>query len=425
MSRIFADLLLFQSAALRTQRFVCPLGKGNLLTGLILVLYAMKPSLAYHGMCLPHLKNTQNGVIIMFERILVPLDGSILAEQAIPHAAQFARIFGSSITLLQVLDPTSYHENFNPVDPLSWQIRKTEADMHMRDIAARLREDLHESELDTKGVRSRGKDEKKVRVKYSIREGKAAENIINFAHAENIDLLVISTHGLSGLSRWNISSVTQKVINLIYLPVLIIRSYRQPDTEDARIHYRRILLPIDGSRRAEYSLPVGIALARGEMVSGSAPETNKLLLQKTTPAPPLQTKLILAAVINPPELPIPKPYPIEIVQLSKQLMYASQKVVSNYLNEMKERLSVECEIAVVENNSVSSAIQDLASQDEEIDLVVLCAHGFAGQSAWPYGSVTRFFIEHGTKPVLVIQDVHRSQVQPTAAEIAAEKNGRR
>jgi hypothetical protein len=58
-------------------------------------------------------------------------------------------------------------------------------------------------------------------------------------------------------------------------------------------------------------------------------------------------------------------------------------------------------------------------------LVVLCADGYTGQFAWPYGSIARNYIEHGTKPVLVIQDVPRSQVQPTAAEIAAEKSGGR
>ena len=79
---------------------------------------------------------------------------------------------------------------------------------------------------------------------------------------------------------------------------------------------------------------------------------------------------------------------------------------------------------MAENISVASAIHELSIQ-EDIDLVVLCAHGYTGQSAWPYGSVTRNYMEHGTKPVLVIQDVHRSQVQPTAAEIAAEKSGER
>lgn len=356
----------------------------------------------------------------MFNRILVPLDGSTLAERAIPHAEQFARIFGASITLLQVLEPTSYHENPKAVDPLSWQIRKAEAELYMQEIAARTREALGEKVLE-------GGEEKKSRVDYSIREGKTAENIVNFAHTEAIDLLVISTHGSGGLSRWNISSVTQKVINLIYLPVLIVRAYNQPAAEDARVHYRRILFPIDSSRRAECALPAGIALARdGEIPAGLAPEANALSPQPTAPdASSLHTKLVLAAVIKPPELPIPEPYPVEIAQLSEQLMQVSRTAVSNYLNEMKERLPVDCEVCVVENISVNSAIQELASQEQDIDLVVLCAHGYTGQSTWPYGSVARNYMEHGNKPVLVIQDVQRSQVQPTAAQIAAEKSGRR
>lgn len=362
----------------------------------------------------------------MFNRILVPLDGSTLAERAIPHAEQFARIFGSSIVLLQVLDPTSFHENPSAVDPLSWQIRKAEADMYMQGIAARIRVELQESPDDAQGAQDKGKEGVKTSVEYSIREGKTAENIVNFAHNEAIDLVVISTHGSGGLSRWNISSVTQKVINLVYLPVLVVRAYCQPAAAEARVHYRRILLPIDSSRRAECSLAAGIALAGGEIHSGFLSEGNDrsirrpALLNSQSP-----TTLILTAVIKPPEIPIPEPYPIEIEQLSSQLMDVSRLAVTSYLNEMKARLPVECESRVLENTNVSSAIQELAAQEEDIDLVVLCAHGYTGQFAWPYGSIARNYIEHGTKPVLVIQDVPRSQVQPTAAEIAAEKSGGR
>jgi nucleotide-binding universal stress UspA family protein len=349
----------------------------------------------------------------MFNRILVPLDGSTLAERAIPHAEQFARIFGSSISLLQVLEPISYHENPKAVDPLSWQIRKAEADEYMQGIAARIREDLGENApIDA--------TEKKSRVDYSIREGKTAENIIDFAHAENIDLLVISTHGSGGLSRWNISSVTQKVINLAYLHVLIVRAYSQTEIDDSKICYRRILLPFDSSRRAETSLSAAIILSRSEISMRNTAE-----VENSTPHPSTgNPKLVLAAIIKPPEIPIPKPYPPEISQLSEQLMQVSRNAVSNYLNEMKERLPVECETRVVENDGVASAINELASEDD-IDLVVLSAHGYTGQFIWPYGTVTRNYIEHGTKPVLVIQDVPRSQVQPTAAQIAAEKSGRR
>jgi nucleotide-binding universal stress UspA family protein len=349
----------------------------------------------------------------MFTRILVPLDGSTLAERAIPHAEQFARIFGASIILLQVLEPTSYHENPKVVDPLSWQIRKAEADVYMRGIAARTRVNLGENALISA-------NERKSRVDYAIREGKTAENIVDFAHAENIDLLVISTHGSSGLSRWEISAVTQKVINQVYLHVLIVRAYKQTGIDDTKIHYRRILLPFDSSRRAETSLSAAIALARGETIMRNAAEAENSISDLLTENP----KLVLAAIIKPPEIPIPKPYPIEIGQLSEQLMQVSRNAVSNYLNEMKERLPVECETRVVENDGVSSAIHELAGEDE-IDLVVLSAHGYTGQLIWPYGTVTHNYIEHGTKPVLVIQDVPRSQVQPTAAQIAAEKSGRR
>ncbi len=342
----------------------------------------------------------------MFTRILVPLDGSPLAEGALLHAELFARIFGSSIVLLQVLDPTSYQEMPNSVDPLRWQLRKAEAEAYMQGIAQRVRKNLdegnHTSEAETKK-----------RVEYSIREGKTAENIVDFAHSENIDLLVISTHGSSGLSRWNISSVTQKVINMIYLPVLVVRAFDPANATQDRIHYQRILLPIDCSRRAECALSAGIELARGESRASNLPgaRENKSILY-------------LAAVIHQPELPIPKPFPNEINELSEKILELSHQAVGRYLYEMKERLPVESDTCIVESVSVPTAIQELADQDD-VSIVVLCAHGYSGQVSWPYGTVTRTYIEHGTKPLLVIQDVPRSQVKPSAAVLAAEKSGRR
>ncbi|EKD88065.1 MAG: hypothetical protein ACD_35C00076G0002 [uncultured bacterium] len=206
--------------------------------------------------------------------------------------------------------------------------------------------------------------------------------------------------------------MTQKVINLIYLPILVVRAYNAPANEKVPVYYHRILLPIDSSRRAECSLSAGIALARGEPVKNAKNDGNSN-----------QTILILAAVIKPPEIPIPEPYPIKIEKLSEQLMQVSRLSVNNYLKEMKERLPVACESLVLENASVSSAIQELADQDEVLDMVVLCAHGYTGRSTWPYGTVARNYLEHGTKTVLVIQDLPRSKVQPSAAELACEKSG--
>lgn len=339
---------------------------------------------------------------MMFNRILVPLDGSSLAERAISHAELIARVFNSEIFLLQVLESAAYHENPRAADPLNWQIRKTEADMYLQGIAAGIRDRLE------------GKTgNKKISVEYFIREGKAAENIVDFAHSEKIDLLVISTHGSGGLSRWNISSIAAKVINLIYLPVLLVRSFRGLESNEPIDRYQKILLPIDSSRRAECSLSAAIELARGEMAAGggSGEEGEK-------------SKLVLAAVIRPPEIPIPEPYPGNIDQLAAQLRQISRQAVEKYLEELQARLPVVSEVRIAEKASVITAIQEMADE-EDIDIVVLCAHGHSGQDLWPYGTVTLNYIEHGNKPVLVIQDVPLSHVRPSAAEIAAEKSGSR
>ena len=140
---------------------------------------------------------------------------------------------------------------------------------------------------------------------------------------------------------------------------------------------------------------------------------------------PGTAELILAAIITPTEIPIPAPYPVEISRLTDQLYQLSREALLLYLNEMKLRLPVKSDIRIIESINVSSGLQELANREEDIDLVVLCAHGYTGQSTWPYGSVARNYIEHGTRPVLIIQDVLRSQVPVTAAEIASEKTGGR
>lgn len=362
----------------------------------------------------------------MFNRILIPLDGSSLAERSLPHAVEFARIFGSKIFLLHVLDPSSYHENPNAVDPLNWQIYKAKAEVYMNGVTKKVQKNMG-IDLIGNAKEPKGSDAmNRSRVNYFIREGKSAETIINFAHTEKIDLLVISTHGSSGLSRWNISSVAQKVINLIYLPVLIIRSYNELKLTHEKIHYRRILLPIDSSRRAEFVISAGIALT-GDVKSIRSDISNKQDSEAQTSGSPeiSHTRLLLATVIKPPEIPIPQPFPAEITRLIKELMEVSQDAVKIYMEEMKERLPADCETRVIEHVSVNTAIHELAIQEEDIDLIILCAHGYTGQSTFPYGSIAHHNIQHGTKPVLIIQDVPRALIEPTAAENIAEKFGER
>jgi len=105
-------------------------------------------------------------------------------------------------------------------------------------------------------------------------------------------------------------------------------------------------------------------------------------------------------------------------------MQLSRTAVERYTHDLSQRLQLSCETRIVENDNISAALHELIEQ-ENIDLVVLCAHGQTGGMNWPYGSVARNYLEHGTRTVLVIQDVPLQQVRPTAAELAAQKYGRR
>lgn len=373
----------------------------------------------------------------MYSRILIPLDGSKLAERVLPHAIEFARVFNASLVLLRVLDPSTLGESQHTLEPFAWQIRKAEADVYLKTTAARLRE---QHDLNVESV---------------LLEGKTAENIIDFTQNQSIDLLAISSHGASGLSRWSTSSVFQKVISKVYQHVLIVRAYQGLETEEPALEengtaarqlaaeagreesftaastsssasavipntsvsetpeggqievrsagefYQRILMPIDTSRRAECSLPVASTLAEG---SGAS--------------------LILAAVIRRPELAYPVERTDEVNELTDKLMQISRETASAYLDEIQGRLKAPSEVRIIESDSVPLAIHDLADQ-ENASLVVFCAHGFTGRMSWPYGSVVQNYIDHGTRPVLIVQDMPRSQVRPTAAELAAEKYGRR
>lgn len=326
----------------------------------------------------------------MFGKILLPLDGSSLAERSIPHAIEFARIFKSQILILHVLESEAQIEQIGHTEPLNWQLHKAKTELYLQQIAEQIESSLNMPEQNegTSGAS---------RVSITILEGKVAENIVDFAHKQDIDLLVISSHGFSGLSRWNLNSVTTKVINLIYKPVLIIRGYPVEGPDPAQPRYERIMLPIDCSRRSECSLNAGVTIAKY-----------------------YQSSLILTSVIKPPEISAVDPYNQELQVLNDQYMSLSRKTVRRYMDELSQRFFGEhTEIRIIEDHRIVQAIINLANE-EKVDLLIFCAHGHTGELSWPFGTVARSFIEYSTKPVLVIQDLTHIDVLPSDASQAAD-----
>lgn len=149
----------------------------------------------------------------MFKHLLVPLDGSHLAEAALPAAMELAAQFDSQITLLRIIQPT--HLIMTAADGSLYTDLLTELRQQTETDA---RQYLH-SHLNK--LRQQG-----YRVEMQLNEGEAvAENILETAERKNADTIVMSTHGRGGISRWVFGSVADRVLRQATIPVLLIRAH--------------------------------------------------------------------------------------------------------------------------------------------------------------------------------------------------------
>ena len=301
----------------------------------------------------------------MFDPILVPLDGSLLAECVLPHAIAIARAFNARIILLRVLEKNQVNGSAQIFDLLNWQIKKTEAKLYLEKISAR----LLKSQL---------------KIKATVLEGLAAESITEFAENQGVKLIILSSHGRSGLSQWGISSVTQKVIFSAPTSILIIRAHQQIANELMEQPYRQILVPLDGSQRAEYALPLITLLARFH-----------------------KSRTHILHVVKTPEMARQMPPVQDDVDLSNRIVARNQEEAIRYLEQVESRShldGIDVQTHLITSDNAAAALHGLVEQ-ENIDMVALNAHGYSGNIQWPYGSMVVNFILYGKVPLLIVQDL--------------------
>ncbi len=141
----------------------------------------------------------------MYMRIVVPLDGSPLAEQALPHAVAQASQFGADLILLKVMARLPEVVFSAPAAVLSAERMSAQlAQDYLEEVAA--------------GIREQG-----VAVQVAAVEGKPYVEIIRFAEEQGADMIVLSTRGQSGFSRWLLGSVADRVVRGATVPVLLVR----------------------------------------------------------------------------------------------------------------------------------------------------------------------------------------------------------
>ena len=305
----------------------------------------------------------------MFDYILVPLDGSKLAECVLPHAIAFARSFDTEVTLLHMLEKNQTGPSAQLFDLLNWQLNKTRAGLYLE--KARLH--FQENGLSAQTV---------------VLEGLDADGIAEFAQNKGIKLIILSSHGRNGMTQWGISSVTQKIILSAPTSLLIVRASQVgasniPGCVENR-GYQQILVPLDGSQRAENVLPIIKQLA----------QFNK-------------SHIHLAQIIQVPEMARQMPPAREDIDLSNQIVARNLEEAARYLEQVKSRSSmegIEVQTHLLTSENATVALHQLVEQ-EQIDLVALSAHGYSGNQDWPYGGLVNNFILYSKVSLLIVQDL--------------------
>lgn len=176
----------------------------------------------------------------MYETILIPTDGSEGAEAAARHGVTLATAFGSQVHLLSVVDERSYSSALAELEP-SIREQRDAFEREATDAVHALEEIVTENS---------------VTCHTAVEHGSPYETILSYADEHDVDLISMGTHGRTGLDRWLLGSVTERVVRTSDVPVL---TARLGPADHAG--YDRILIPTDGSEAATAALEHGLAIA--------------------------------------------------------------------------------------------------------------------------------------------------------------------
>lgn len=317
----------------------------------------------------------------MFSHILVPLDGSKLAECVLPHVSAFARLAAARVTLAHVLEPPTLAGKREPTDPIRWQLAANEAEHYLAEVLERLGPDVASAE-------------------WRMFEGQTTGNVVEYAQAEGVDLIALSSHGQSGMMGWNLGADVHKLALHARTSVLIVRAFGAPPSTDEPLRYERLLLPLDGSRRAEIVLPNASHVADEH-----------------------RARVTLAHIVQRAPTTSRLPLPEAEADLEERFLTMRRRHAERYLATVRDELANvgrDVDVHVDVDIDTVARLHDLADEGGA-DLVVVSAHGASGSNRWPFGSTVLNLLAYGTKPLLVIQDLPRDELQPSAAELAARE----
>ena len=292
--------------------------------------------------------------------LLIPLDGSRLAERSLVFVEALSGAGQLAVTLISVIDDQDETRSLAPDEFLEREANVLAT--YLREVATDMEKHLN------------------VRVQSEVLQGSPAELLLARSAQLNSDLMVVSSHGRSGLSRWQVGSVADKLIRGAQCPILVVGPHASDEggwlETQVREPFERILVPLDGSELSESSLEPAEEYAKQ-----------------------FASEIHLVRIVNP--LVFGDAIAMESAY-TPTLVDTLTEAATEYLRNASQRISapggVRCSVQI---GSIATMLEGYIGIND-IDLVIMSTHGRGGFSRAALGSVTDRMLG-GSAPVLVLR----------------------
>lgn len=315
----------------------------------------------------------------MIDRILVPLDGSAAAEDALIHLLALAPAFEAEATLLRVVAPGRTGGITH--DPVEWRLDRADAGRYLSELAGRLREGGLE-------------------VGVEVREGRPSEEIVRLAHERPFDLVLMSASGHGVGQDFPLGGTALKVLSKIQPSVLLSRPGEASGDGLTAAVYDRVLLLLDCSRRSDAAARVAarIARARGAVLE-------------------------MVHVVPVPELPEPLPADARSRRLREEIVGESRRVADSYLQDLRRTAccdGIETRVRVSSSEDVVAELHAICAEAGN-GLTVVCSRGASREGPGLHGGIATSLLHHAPGPVLVLQDAPGAAARPDEARTGSAR----
>jgi nucleotide-binding universal stress UspA family protein len=293
----------------------------------------------------------------MFERILLPLDGSEISELVLPYGEELARSLGSELILLHVRGQ-EHSQEYGHIHQV-----------YLERLAETVKRHINDN----------GGKEAKVNIK--VEAGEPTENICNLVEKNDIELVIMASVSASGLKIGKmLGSVTDHICRTVPIPVMLIRPRGIQQNEGKKQLIHQILLPIDGSVLSKLALPVGEELAGKMHVS--------------------ITLFQMAHRMRPYDDGSGNPVYFDYSQINDD----AEKVVRADMNVLEKEIGAKgLKVSSIVTSGFDAAEEILETCKKiKADLVIMTTHGRSGLNRFVFGNVAEKVLRHGETPVMLI-----------------------